>query len=89
MQFSRNKLVRRRDARQTKVSLTIERPGGGERIRTDDPRVANAMLYQLSYTPGKYARETVNLVGPDRVELSTSRLSSVRSNQLSYGPKMQ
>ena len=26
--------------------------GGGERIRTDDPRVANAMLYQLSYTPG-------------------------------------
>ena len=26
------------------------------------------------------------LVGPDRFELSTSRLSSARSNQLSYGP---
>ena len=28
-----------------------------------------------------------NLVGPTRFELVTSRLSSVRSNQLSYGPK--
>ncbi len=26
---------------------------GGKRTRTDDPRVANAMLYQLSYTPLK------------------------------------
>jgi hypothetical protein len=26
-------------------------------------------------------------VGPERFELSTSRLSSARSNQLSYGPK--
>jgi hypothetical protein len=26
------------------------------------------------------------MVGPDRVELSTSRLSGVRSNHLSYGP---
>ena len=26
------------------------------------------------------------MVGPDRFELSTSRLSSARSNQLSYGP---
>jgi hypothetical protein len=27
-----------------------------------------------------------DLVGPERFELSTSRLSSARSNQLSYGP---
>ena len=25
--------------------------GGAEEIRTPDPRVANAMLYQLSYRP--------------------------------------
>ena len=27
-------------------------PGGGDRIRTDDPLVANQVLYQLSYAPG-------------------------------------
>ena len=27
------------------------RAGGGEGIRTPDPRVANAVLCQLSYTP--------------------------------------
>ena len=30
--------------------------GGGEGIRTPDPRVANAVLCQLSYTPDKYCR---------------------------------
>ena len=51
------------------------------------------MLYQLSYTPGGAGKQGESrftprplLVGPDRVELSTSRLSSARSNQLSYGP---
>jgi hypothetical protein len=29
--------------------------GGGEGIRTPDPRVANAVLCQLSYTPDKRA----------------------------------
>ena len=29
------------------------RAGGGEGIRTPDPRVANAVLCQLSYTPDK------------------------------------
>jgi hypothetical protein len=29
------------------------------------------------------------VVGPERFELSTSRLSAVRSNQLSYGPTEQ
>ena len=28
--------------------------GGGEGIRTPDPRVANAVLCQLSYTPDKF-----------------------------------
>src|ERR1700694_5372075 len=30
-------------------------PGGGEGIRTPDPRVANAVLCQLSYTPDNIA----------------------------------
>ena len=29
----------------------MERHGGADEIRTHDPRVANAMLYQLSYRP--------------------------------------
>jgi hypothetical protein len=32
----------------------IADPGGGEGIRTPDPRVANAVLCQLSYTPDKH-----------------------------------
>ena len=39
---------------------------------------ANEALSQLSYVP---------LVGLARLELATSRLSGVRSNQLSYSPK--
>jgi hypothetical protein len=38
----------------TSTSLGDRRePGGGEGIRTPDPRVANAVLCQLSYTPDK------------------------------------
>ena len=40
-------------------------------------------------SPGELGRlryVTGRLVGPIRFELMTSRLSSVRSNQLSYGP---
>ena len=33
--------------------FVIADPGGGEGIRTPDPRVANAVLCQLSYTPDK------------------------------------
>jgi hypothetical protein len=126
--------------------------GGGEGIRTPDPRVANAVLCQLSYTPDKISNFEIriskfkgwlrgrdlnprplgyepnelpdcstprqsqtkpqnspisarsfetqrfqirnrkseirnSLVGLGRVELPTSRLSGVRSNQLSYRPK--
>ena len=46
--------------------------------------LAKHALSQLSYGPD---RERPELVGPDRFELSTSRLSSARSNQLSYKPE--
>ena len=51
---------------------------GDEGIRTPDPLLARQVLSQLSYTPV--------LVGLRRLELPTSRLSGVRSNQLSYKP---
>ena len=73
--------------------------GGARRIRTDDILLAKQALYQLSYGPsplvssfkaqeswGRLRPYAGKLVGPIRFELMTSRLSSVRSNQLSYGP---
>ena len=50
--------------------------GDGE-IRTLDPLLARQVLSQLSYTPR---------VGLNGLEPSTSRLSGVRSNRLSYKP---
>ena len=67
-------------------------PGGADRDRTDDPLLAKQVLSQLSYSPATYlpaARSpgaTATLVGLGRFELPTSRLSGVRSNQLSYRP---
>ena len=55
--------------------------GGDSRARTDDPLLAKQVLSQLSYTP--IERE---VVGPSGLEPPTSRLSVVRSSQLSYGP---
>ncbi len=55
--------------------------GGDNRDRTGDLRLAKPALSQLSYIP-----EPRKMVGLDRFELSTSRLSGVRSNQLSYRP---
>ena len=52
--------------------------GGAGRNRTDDLLLAKQALSQLSYTPV--------MVGLRRVELLTSPLSGVRSNQLSYRP---
>jgi hypothetical protein len=76
--------------------------GGADRVRTDDLRLARAALSQLSYSPsiqpaGANTRErdvlmrarvprAVIVVGLGRFELPTSRLSGVRSNQLSYRP---
>ena len=64
------------------------RPGGADRARTDDLRLARAALSQLSYSPRCPTRrpERVELVGLGRFELPTSRLSGVRSDQLSYRP---
>ena len=53
--------------------------GGGKRDRTADPLLARQVLSQLSYTP-------IILVGLGGLEPPTSRLSGVRSNQLSYKP---
>ena len=50
--------------------------GDGE-IRTLDPLLARQVLSQLSYAP---------IMGLSGLEPPTSRLSGVRSNQLSYKP---
>ena len=62
--------------------------GGGERNRTDDLLLAKQALSQLSYTPVSNALDVKSLadigsemVGLGRLELPTSRLSGVRSNQ--------
>ncbi len=75
-------------------------PGGADRVRTDDLRLAKPALSQLSYSPrlagiraaeprgphGMTACAPESLVGLGRLELPTSRLSGVRSNRLSYRP---
>ena len=52
--------------------------GGAKRDRTVDLLLAKQALSQLSYSP--------IMVGLNGLEPSTSRLSGVRSNQLSYRP---
>jgi hypothetical protein len=60
------------------------RPGGDDGTRTRDPRVANAMLSQLSYIPSSF--HTGLAVGVLGFEPRTSALSELRSSQLSYTP---
>src|SRR6202021_1450188 len=65
--------------------------GGASRDRTDDLRVANATLSQLSYGPVGLnlmldPLAPCSYVGLGGVEPPTSPLSGVRSNQLSYRP---
>jgi hypothetical protein len=63
--------------------------GGARRDRTDDLLLAKQALSQLSYGPSPAKPETsatAAMVGLGRFELPTSRLSSARSNQLSYRP---
>ena len=62
--------------------------GGARRDRTDDLLLAKQALSQLSYGPGERTNHVQQrrLVGLGRFELPTSRLSSARSNQLSYKP---
>ena len=81
-------------------SLQAKR-GGARRDRTDDLMLAKHALSQLSYGPvtrrrmlhvgrrdASPSRENAldQMVGLGRLELPTSRLSSARSNQLSYKP---
>ena len=70
-----------------------KRPAGGaRRDRTDDLMLAKHALSQLSYGPSLSTSECRTLkevVGLGRFELPTSRLSSARSNQLSYRPDNQ
>jgi hypothetical protein len=66
--------------------------GGARRDRTDDLLLAKQALSQLSYGPSPAYQAkpetsaTAGMVGLGRFELPTSRLSSARSNQLSYRP---
>ena len=53
------------------------------RDRTADLLNANQALSQLSYSP---IPSIASVVGLSRLELPTSPLSGVRSNQLSYRP---
>ena len=63
------------------------------RDRTADLLRARQALSQLSYSPNMVVIDSLktlillNLVGQGRLELPTSPLSGVRSNQLSYRPK--
>ena len=75
-------------------------PNGDGEIRTLDPLLARQVLSQLSYTPTNtrltrlpvlgnikllfYAKHKI--MGLSGLEPPTSRLSGVRSNQLSYKP---
>jgi hypothetical protein len=68
---------------------SLGRPGfgGADRDRTGDPLLAKQVLSQLSYSPDGVPKPAAkNVVGLGRVELPTSPLSGVRSNQLSYRP---
>ena len=73
--------------------------GGARRDRTDDLVLVKHALSQLSYgpetgnnrslptgSPSRSSQSERRLVGLGRLELPTSRLSSARSNQLSYKP---
>ena len=82
---------------QRTVSRLVCRVGGDEENRTPDPLLARQVLSQLSYTPMvlffkafsivfSFSFAWKNVVGLTRLELVTSRLSGVRSNQLSYEP---
>ena len=67
-------------ANRRNSDLHLWKFGGAYRDRTDDLKLAKLALSQLSYGPDQ------QMVGREGVEPSTSRLSGVRSNHLSYRP---
>ena len=73
---------RARSARRcTQCRCTAQPPGGADRDRTGDLWLAKPPLSQLSYSP--------HMVGLPGFEPGTSRLSGVRSDQLSYRPAVR
>jgi hypothetical protein len=89
----------RSDVSRTIYSRPLRRSsipsGGARRDRTDDLMLAKHALSQLSYGPvpedecltlDERRMRSIKVVGLGRLELPTSRLSSARSNQLSYKP---
>src|SRR5215472_13178700 len=93
---ARNEFSQRTSFADAALGLHRRRPrgsksGGARRDRTDDLLLAKQALSQLSYGPDRdqipeIRFQYVELVGLGRFELPTSRLSSARSNQLSYKP---
>ena len=97
-----HRILRMFDCRTVRLINNLS--GDGE-IRTHDPLLARQVLSQLSYTPkckpiGSFWLLSYSLVitprafqllilGLNGLEPSTSRLSGVRSNQLSYKPKVK
>ena len=85
--------------RKKMLSAWMQQSGGARRDRTDDLLLAKQALSQLSYGPdpdGAHQRGSIpplaqhaDVVGLGRFELPTSRLSSARSNQLSYRPEVR
>jgi hypothetical protein len=71
------------ELRGTSCLPRIEMLGGDERNRTADPLRAKQVLSHLSYIPTFFAGGEKFLVGLPGIEPGTSRLSSVRSSQLS------
>ena len=69
---------------------SLSSSGGDSGARTRSLRLAKPALSQLSYIPGKPSAviqlRTRSVVGLGGLEPPTSRLSGVRSNQLSYRP---
>jgi hypothetical protein len=61
--------------------------GSNRRPHACKARALPTELWPRGSTSSAFLASPKELVGPGRLELPTSRLSGVRSNQLSYGPK--